>query len=161
MNMDWGVIGGIAGVAGATASGYAIWQNKKDKQPVIIVENGFGFISIGSYVGTTLMITAVKNTGHVPVIINGLRYILRGSLNKKYGELIAPNPDGEHRLPYKLAPGESLSLWRSVSEFAQSLQARGINGNIGLQVQINDRIGNKYLSKSQPFDIDGCAAHRD
>ena len=147
----------IVAVYGAGLSTYNFYDKRRDRQPRLVLGYRPGFFELGGgQLSETTMNLEVSNIGSKPVKIVSHSNVQILLPNGKY---FVPMEDWQSNMsfPCILSPGSTLTVWRDIRAFAQSLKKNGLSGKVKFRVICHDGAGRVHMGKRLPFDIEAWA----
>jgi len=145
----------IVAMYGAGLSTYNFYDKRRDRQPRLVLGYRPGVFDLGGgQLSDTTINLEVSNVGSKPVKItshSNVQILLR---KRKYF-VPMEHWQSDMSFPCILSPGNTLTVWRDIREFAQSLKKNGFSGKVKFRVICHDGAGRVYKGKKLPFDIEG------
>ncbi len=120
----------------------------KNRRPMLKVTLNNGMVTSGPHTSDIMFMFHVANIGEKPIIVSAIELVWRDQ------PLIIPHISGERILPTKLMPQEGVNFWHSLRNVAYVFLENGVTGIANVKARVRDAVGNEYLSKEFPLNID-------
>ena len=161
--MDWGMIGGVAGVVGVLIALVA-WLRPRsagnttspliqDPQPPLKVALSFGFLTLGSQLSPQMVFVDASVPGTRPFRLTGVGLKLPDGRT-----VVWTAPESSRPLGTLLNQTDSCRFWGSVADVGRSLLDHGITGPTTVRPFVHDSYGDTHYGEPKPCDPNEWAA---
>lgn len=138
----------IVALWGAALSTYTLTINIRKEKTRVKVDLKFGFLTYGPDLSSQMLFLEAANIGNKEVTMSSCALRLPTKQT-----LVFLDPQTNKKLPHKLPPGESLSVWSTESDITERLRSAGFKNAVKIRGVYRDAIGNSYISKSKKLPL--------